>query len=334
MSNSMMDKGKIMTELLYEKSLKSCSVVVPVFNSAETLEPLISRLSKVLPNIHPDYEVILVNDGSRDTSWKTICLLSHKYRWVKGINLMRNYGQHNAVLCGIRAAQYDIIVTMDDDLQHPPEEIQRLINKLNEGFDVVYGSPHKMPHSLWRNLSSRVSKRVLAFVMGIKTVKEISAFRAFRSELRKAFSAYQAPGVIVDVLLSWGTSRFVSIQVEENPREIGKSNYTFMKLLKQVFLILTGFSTIPLRIASWFGFILTIFGLIAFLYVLFATVTEGSIPGFPFLASTILLFSGAQLFALGIFGEYLARIFDRSMDQPPYVIGQTTSEDLIKSSGK
>jgi glycosyltransferase involved in cell wall biosynthesis len=303
--------------------IPSCSVVVPVYNSESTLTTLVDRLSHNLPGIAQDYELILVNDGSRDNSWEKINQLSKENTWVIGINLMRNYGQHNALLCGIRNARYDVIVTMDDDLQHPPEEIAKLVDKLCEGYDVVYGSPRKAPHALWRNLSSSISKRTLAFVMGINTVREISAFRAFRTDLRKAFANFQSPGVIIDVLLSWGTTRFTSIQVDENPREVGNSNYNFAKLLSQVFLILTGFSTVPLRFASLSGFAFTIFGLLVFIYVLSSYFAQGSIPGFPFLASIVLLFSGMQLFALGLIGEYLARVFDRSMERPPYVIGET-----------
>ncbi|HMD89589.1 MAG TPA: glycosyltransferase family 2 protein [Anaerolineaceae bacterium] len=303
--------------------IASCSVVVPVYNSAATLTTLVERLSLTLPCLAQVYELILVNDGSRDNSWEKISQLSKGHNWVSGINLKRNYGQHNALLCGIRNARYDVIVTMDDDLQHPPEEINKLLDKLCEGYDVVYGSPSKGPHSLWRNLASTISKRTLAFVMGIKTVRDISAFRAFRTDLRKAFANYQSPGVIIDVLLSWGTTRFTSVRVDENPREVGSSNYNFTKLLSQVFLILTGFSTVPLRFASLSGFAFTVFGLIVFIYVLSSYFAQGSIPGFPFLASIVLLFSGMQLFALGLIGEYLARVFDRSMERPPYVIGET-----------
>jgi len=303
----------------------SLSVIIPVFNSEESLPQLVEKLGLVLPQICAAYEVLLVNDGSRDRSWEVIRELSASHEWVRGINMMRNYGQHNALLCGVRSARYEIAVTMDDDLQHPPEEIPNLISKLDEGFDVVYGSPRKMPHSVWRNLASRVTKKTLAFVMNLGTVREISAFRAFRTQLRRAFETYQSPGVILDVLLSWGTNRFTSITVEELPRLYGQSNYTFGKLVKQVFLILTGFSTVPLRLASWMGFIFMLFGIAVFLYVVILYFTSGSIPGFPFLSSIIALFSGAQLFALGLIGEYLARVFDRSMDRPPYVVGETTN---------
>ncbi len=298
----------------------SLSIVIPVYNGAESLLPLVERLEQVLPGISRQYEIILVNDGSQDHSWQVIEALIADHPALRGLNLMRNYGQHNALLCGVRAARGEVIITMDDDLQHPPEEIPVLLAKLNEGYDVVYGSPRKMPHSLWRNLASRISKKTLSWVMGVKTVREISAFRCFRTQLRGAFENYQSPGVILDVLLSWGTTQFTHVVVEETPREYGQSNYTFSKLAKQVFLILTGFSTLPLRFASWLGFFFVLFGIGIFLYVLYIYFIHGSIPGFPFLASIISLFSGVQLFALGLIGEYLARVFDRSTDRPPYVI--------------
>jgi len=307
----------------------SLSIVIPVYNSQATLTELVERLIAVLPGISSSYEILLVNDGSRDESWQVIQQLAENHNAVQGINLMRNYGQHNALLCGVRSAKNEITITMDDDLQHPPEEIPVLLSKLQEEYDVVYGFPRKLPHSLWRNIFSRLTKRTLAFVMGIKTVREISAFRAFRTNLREAFTDYQSPGVIIDVLLSWGTTRFTSVKVNEVPREYGASNYNFFKLVSQGFLILTGFSTIPLKLASWLGFLFTIFGFAVFLYVLISYIKQGSIPGFPFLASIISIFSGTQLFALGIFGEYLGRVFDKSLDRPTYVIGSKTLKSQL-----
>ena len=294
--------------------------MVPVYNSEDSLPDLVAALDKVLPGLCTEYEVLLVNDGSRDRSWEIICQLSQSYPWVHGIKLMRNYGQHNALLCGIRSARYEFIVTMDDDLQHPPQAIGLLLDKLDEGYDVVYGSPKKMPHAFMRNLFSLYTKRVLSYVMGIHTVRDIGAFRAFRTGLRKAFTTYQSPGVIIDALLSWGTTSFAVVYVDQEPRREGKSNYNFAKLFRVAMQILTGFSTAPLRLASLIGFSFTVFGLGVLVYVIIISFMAGGVPGFPFLASIIALFGGMQLFALGIFGEYLARIFDRSLEHPPYVI--------------
>jgi glycosyltransferase involved in cell wall biosynthesis len=305
--------------------LAGISVVVPVYRGEETLPDLVARLVPVLTSLAEKHEILLVNDGSPDGSWEVICSLQERTPSVKGICLKRNYGQHNATLCGVRAAQYPIIVTMDDDLQHPPEEIPLLVGKLSEGFDVTYGVPRKMPHSWWRNQMSRFTKRLLAKLMGLPTVRDVSAFRAFRAHLREAFVDFRNPNVILDVLLAWGTTRFSIVVVDEEPRQIGQSNYGFLKLVNVTMVVLTGFSTAPLRFASTLGFLFTIFGGVIFLYVIWIYLFLGSVPGFPFLASIIALFSGIQLFSLGIIGEYLARVFDRSIDRPPYVIGETTA---------
>ena len=301
------------------------SVVVPVFRGESLVEPLVERLNEALPKFVQKYEVILVNDGSPDGSWEVIACLANKYPWVRGIRLMRNYGQHNATLCGVRLARYEVAVTMDQDLQHRPEDIPLLLAELEKGYDVVYGAPKKLPQAFIRNLLTANIKRILASTMGVPSVKNISAFRAFRTHLRAAFENFQSPNMIIDVLLSWGTTRFSSVQVDI--AEASSSNYNFAALVKAALQILVGYSTKPLRLASWIGFGMTLFGLGVFVYVLVIYFTLGSLPGFPFLASIISLFSGAQLFALGIFGEYLARMFDRSMDRPPYIIHQTAGQE-------
>ncbi len=300
------------------------SVVVPVYKGETLVEPLVAQLSKALPAFAKKYEIILVNDGSPDNSWVVIRTLAREYKWVRGIRMMRNYGQHNATLCGVRAARYEVTVTMDQDLQHPPEEIPLLLAKLEEGYDVVYGTPHKLPQALWRNFMTASIKWILAKVIGSSSVRNVSAFRAFRTHLRDASVNFQGPSLILDVLLSWGTTRFSSVQVNIPAAE--RTNYSFTMLVRAAMLILIGYSTLPLRFASWVGFVMTLFGLGVFIYVLTIYFVAGSLPGFPFLASIIALFSGAQLFGLGIFGEYLARIFDRSMDRPPYVIHETVGK--------
>ena len=304
----------------------SISVIVPVYNSQESLRQLCGRLAEVLPTITSQVEVIFVNDGSRDASWAVVDDLSREYGWARGINLMRNYGQHNAVLCGIRAARHDIVITMDDDLQHPPEEIPALLRKLHEGHDVVYGTPLKEQHGILRDLASRITKIALRNAMGIDVAQQVSAFRAFRTSLRQAFSNYHSTFVSIDVLLTWGTTRFAAIPVRHEPRRIGVSNYRVRQLVTHALNMLTGFSILPLQLASLVGFVFTLFGICVLLYVLGRYVLEGgNVAGFPFLASIIAIFSGAQLFALGIIGEYLARMHFRMMERPPYTVAVSTS---------
>jgi undecaprenyl-phosphate 4-deoxy-4-formamido-L-arabinose transferase len=302
------------------------SVLVPVYNGAATVAELVERLRPVLRDVAAHaHEIILVNDGSPDHSWDVIADLAARVPEVRGMRLMRNYGQHNALLAGLRVARYDVVVTLDDDLQHPPEEIPKLLAALEDEYDVVYGITDELPHSRFRNVMSRMTKRALAQAMGVHNIKDISAFRALRTGLREASVDYESPSVMLDVLLSWGTARFGTVPVRHDPRREGTSGYTLGRLVNQAMLVLTGFSTKPLRFASLVGFVFTTFGALVFTYVIVKYLTVGSVPGFPFLASLIAVFGGVQLFALGIFGEYLARVFDRSMDRPPYVVGQRTS---------
>jgi undecaprenyl-phosphate 4-deoxy-4-formamido-L-arabinose transferase len=302
---------------------ESMSVVIPVYNSEGSLGELVARLYAVLLAEQVPFEIILVNDGSRDRSWSVVCGLQRDYREVRGIDLSRNFGQHNALLCGIRAARHAVVITMDDDLQHPPEEIPKLLRQLEAGFDVVYGTPEHEPHGWWRGTASRLTKQVLARVMANQVVRGHSAFRAFRTSLREAFHDYRSPQVQIDALLSWGTTRFASVAVQHQPRSIGASNYTFSRLVAHTINMFTGFTTLPLKLASWIGFATMAFGLFVLVWVLGNYLVYGSSqPGFAFLASIITVFAGAQLFALGILGEYLGRVHFRLMDKPPYLVRQ------------
>ena len=305
--------------------MPTISVVVPVYNSEHSLTPLVERLKSVLASRAARLEIIMVNDASRDGSWGVVEKLAHENAEVRGISLLRNYGQHNALLCGIRAATGEIIVTIDDDLQHPPEEVPLLLDRLAQGADVVYGTPQRESHGLFRDLASQITKIVLQEAMGAEVARDVSAFRVFRTQLREAFATYTNPSVSVDVLLTWATTRFAAVRVRHEPRTIGVSNYTFRKLLRHALNMMTGFSTRPLQLASLIGFGFTLFGMAVLVYVLGRYFIEGgSVPGFPFLASVIAIFSGAQLFALGIIGEYLARMHLRMMDRPTYAVREQT----------
>jgi len=301
------------------------SVVIPVYNSQATLRDLVDRLKPVLDAVTNQYEVILVNDGSQDKSWDVICEMAGRHEWLYGIDLMRNYGQHNALLCGIRAARHGIILTMDDDLQHPPEEIPKLLEKLEEGFDVVYGALQTGVHGVWRNLASQLTKWTLQTAMGSTIARRASAFRVFRSQVREAFSNYNNPLVSIDVLLTWGTPRFAAVSVRHEPRRFGQSNYTFGKLVLHALNMMTGFSTAPLQVASFAGFGFVVFSMGVLVWVIGRYLIEGgSVPGFPFLASVIGIFAGVQLFCIGIIGEYLARMYQRTMDRPTFTIRTST----------
>jgi glycosyltransferase involved in cell wall biosynthesis len=304
------------------------SVVIPIYNSAASLAALCTELCPVLTPLGRPYEVILINDGSRDESWTSVTDCAATWPHIRGINLMRNFGQHNALLCGIRLARYATVVTIDDDLQHPPSEIPTLLAKLDEGFDAVYGSPRNLHHGLWRDCASKVTKLALQGAMGAATARQVSAFRAFRTSIRSAFAAFDGPFPCIDVLLTWGTTRFAAIEVRHDPRRIGVSNYTFKKLVLHTINMTTGFTTVPLQLASLVGFGCAFFGMLVLAFVVIRFFITGSVvPGFPFLASIITIFSGAQLFALGIIGEYLARMHFRSMKKPTYIVSAVSDRE-------
>lgn len=304
------------------------SVVVPVYRSERSLDELVERLVATLTPITPEFEILLVDDGSPDGSWQKVRTIAAAEPHVRGIALSRNYGQHNALLAGIRHARSEIIVTMDDDLQHRPEQIPVLIDLITDDVDLVYGYPEVESHSIARNFLSRATKVTLGASIGSNIAEHISAFRAFRTVLREGFTGAQDPFLSLDVLLSWTTNHAVAVAVPMDDRRYGESNYSSRKLVGYALNLITSFSTLPLRLVSYVGFGFALFGMLTLTYVLVTYVIHGgqSSPGFPFLASLISILSGAQLFAIGIIGEYIGRMHYRTMNRPPYLVRQTTPD--------
>jgi glycosyltransferase involved in cell wall biosynthesis len=301
------------------------SVVVPVFNSAASLPELVERLAPVLRACSSRAEIVLVDDGSIDDSWRTVVGLAAVEPMVRGVALSRNYGQHNALLAGLREARGEVIVTMDDDLQHRPEEIPKLLAALTPGVDVVYGQAREEEHGGLRSLGSQLFKFSMALTVGWKWASKVSAFRVLRSWVVDAFDRTHDPFVNVDVVLSWATDRVTAQQVEMDRRPHGQSNYSFRMLVRHAINMVTGFSAVPLRLVAWLGLGMAVFGAVVIGWVLGRLLVTGhSVPGFPFLASTIALFSGAMLISLGVIGDYLGRMHFRSMGRPPYWIREST----------
>ncbi len=310
----------------------SLSVVIPVYNGAQSLPELTAQLSTVLPTIAQQYEIIFVEDDGKDNSWQVIQQLAAQYAWVRGLKMSRNYGQHNALLAGIRQAQYELIATMDDDLQHPPEELPKLVEALTDQVDVVYGVSNTQQYSgLWRYFATQVTKWTLQGAMGVEQARNISPYRVFRAHLRQSFADFRSPYVSIDALLTWGTTRFAIVMVPHHQRKYGKSNYTFYKLVIHTLNMLTGFSVLPLRVATFVGLLVILFGVAVLLYTLIAFITGNTIQGFPFYVSLITIFAGTQLFVLGIIGEYLARVHLRVMEKPPYTIYLVTDSGETKT---
>lgn len=299
------------------------SIVVPVFRSEKTLNELVNRITNSISD--KSVEIILIDDASGDGTWTTICSIARQNSMVTGIRLGRNSGQHGALLAGVRAAKFQTVVTLDDDLQNPPEEINKLIDALVPGVDVVYGVSTDVKQNFYRRAGSKLVRKFFASAFGFNSAVSMSSFRTFRTVLREGFNTALGPNVSLDALLTWSTTRFTVVEVKHDERKVGDSHYTFRKLVRFMIDMATGYSALPLRLASALGFLTISFGAVLLVYVIGRPIITGErVQGFPMLASTIIIFSGVQIFLLGILGEYIGRMHFRVMNKPTYMVAETT----------
>jgi glycosyltransferase involved in cell wall biosynthesis len=299
------------------------SIVVPVFRSEKTLNELVNRITNSISD--KSVEIILIDDASGDGTWTTICSIARQNSMVTGIRLGRNSGQHGALLAGVRAAKFQTVVTLDDDLQNPPEEINKLIDALVPGVDVVYGVSTEVKQNYYRRAGSKLVRKFFASALGFNSAVSMSSFRTFRTVLREGFNTALGPNVSLDALLTWSTTRFTVVEVKHDERKVGDSHYTFRKLVRFMIDMATGYSALPLRLASALGFLTISFGAVLLVYVIGRPIITGErVQGFPMLASTIIIFSGVQIFLLGILGEYIGRMHFRVMNKPTYMVAETT----------
>ena len=309
------------------------SVVVPCYRSEGTIATLVARLESSLATLIAegmldDYEVLLVVDGSPDRVAEAAFSLRERNESIRVLELVRNFGQHNALVAGIRAASNETVVTLDDDLQHRPEEIHKLLRVLvDQSADLVYAVPEVEEHGFARSAVSRLVKASLALV-GVPNAKYVGAFRAFRTELREGFTAVADPQVNLDVLLSWVTTRVSSVQVRMDRRPGGRSSYNLRALIRHTMNMVVGYGVLPLRFATWLGFACGVLGLVLLAIDLIQFFTNvNTVPGYTSIVAMISLFAGAQMITIGIIGEYLSRQHFRSMQRPMYVLRAAKEDD-------
>jgi len=310
---------------LSEHAVRSgVSVVVPVYGGGSELQEVVRRTQAVLGECGVASEILLIDDASPPPTCDIARRLAESTDGVVLLRLARNSGQHAALLAGVRSARQPVIVTLDDDLQNPPEEIPKLFARLEEGdVDVVYGYTPQTSHSWFRRLASTGIRRVVARAIQSDSVLFVGPFRAFRTDLREGFEGAVGPGVSLDVLLGWSTQRFGHVEVRHDARADGASGYTLRKLVRFAFDTLTGYSTALLNVVTVLGFAAVTLGLGILTWVLSRYLLDGTtVAGFPFLASSIALFSGAQMLSLGIIGQYLGRIHLRVQGRPSYHIAE------------
>jgi undecaprenyl-phosphate 4-deoxy-4-formamido-L-arabinose transferase len=306
----------------------SVSVVIPCYCSAGTLRLLVGRLERVLGDLGEPYEVVLVVDGSPDETWDIASALAGADQTVRAVRLSRNYGQHNALLAGIMMARHETIVTMDDDLQHRPDQIPLLLSCLTHEIDLVYGVPVEEEHNWLRSLASRTVKSTLSRGFQIEGAHRLSAFRAFRAELRDAFAQLTHPNVNIDVALSWSTTRAASVTVAMDQRTVGGSNYTTRMLLRHAFNMVVGYSTAPLRIVFYLGIAFAFLGGLLVVVLLWSYFSgQIQVAGFTSLLTAITVFSSAQLVALGVLGEYVGAIHRANAGSPSYIVREIVARE-------
>ncbi|MBV8935567.1 MAG: glycosyltransferase family 2 protein [Alphaproteobacteria bacterium] len=296
------------------------SIVIPVYNGAGSIGELVRALEE-LP-IQGGHEIILVNDGSPDDSLE-ICraLVESGHVPIILINLARNYGEHNAVMAGLRHASGAHVITMDDDLQNPPEEVERLLAFAQaSGKEVVYTCYNEKQHAIWRNMASRFANLVANFVLEKPSDLYLSSFRCMSAFVVREITRYEGPFPYVDGLIFQTTHDIDSLVVRHLPRATGRSNYTMRRLLRLWLSMFVNFSVMPLRISTITGFVLSGMGAVASAMVIAEALTSSPPVGWASLMAALLLLSGVQLVILGIVGEYIGRLYLTANGKPQSVV--------------
>jgi polyisoprenyl-phosphate glycosyltransferase len=296
------------------------SIVVPVFNSENTLGELVDRLISTAGNLKGTYELILVDDGSSDASWNTLVQIREKYpENLVLIKLTKNYGQHNALFCAFENARGNFIICIDDDLQIPPEEIPRLIDKQEESnTELVYGIFRKKRHSLIKNMGSKVLKNFSRYFA--KSSGKGSSFKLIVRELLDKILVHRQNFVYIDELLLWYTDNIDYVEVEHLKRSSGSSGYTTLKLFSLAGNILIYYSGIPLRIMTYVGFLSSAISFAFGMRFIIRKVFFHVPLGYTSIIVAIFFTSSIILFSLGIIGGYLHRMYKEQNKKPPYSI--------------
>jgi undecaprenyl-phosphate 4-deoxy-4-formamido-L-arabinose transferase len=297
------------------------SVVIPVYRSAETLSTLLAELTNVLDSLELDSEIVLVDDASPDDSWAVILCLQERYPGrITAIELMKNFGQHNALICGLRHARGNYIVTIDDDMQNPPSEIPKLLAAIREkNLDLVYGVYDLKQHSRTRNLGTRIANAFFRTVFRLPV--NITSCRIIGRQLVERVLPHSTPFVFLDGLFAWHTGRIGETPVEHRPRAAGRSSYSPRKLAQLAANLFTGFSLLPLELAGFLGLALTFAGILLAAYLALSLFwIEAPRSGDASLMAAALILGGIQLVCLGVLGEYVGRIHLNMSRRPQYSI--------------
>ena len=300
------------------------SVVVPVYNSSEILPSLHARLTTVLREICVEYELVLVDDASPDDSWPVLCALAEKDDQVVAVHLRRNAGYDAALLAGLRHTRYDLVVLMDDDLQHAPEDIPALVAKIASGYDVVYGRFDKKQQTLLKNIGSWVNGKLAEIVVRKPRGLYLSPFKVMRREIITEIVGYDGPYPYLDGFILRATSSIGEVSLVHHRRAAGEGQHGLIRSTGILVNFLTTFSLLPLRVATLGGLALSLIAAVTGLVLVLANVFLGfglDSPGWTSIVLVTIILGGGQLMAIGIVGEYVGRTYLKLSGQPQYVVG-------------
>lgn len=302
--------------------MKKISFVIPCYRSELTLEKVVAEIENKMTEMSQyAYEIILVNDCSPDGTWSVISKLCAEKSYVKGIHFARNFGQHAGLMAGLRVSCGDYVICLDDDGQTPADEADKLIGKLEEGFDAVYASYEHKQHSAFRNLGSKVNELMLRFMLNKPKDLYISSYFAAKRFIVEDMIKYENSYPYVIGLVLRATRNITNVVVNHREREEGNSGYTLKKLLGLWFNGFTAFSVKPLRIATAIGSICSVGGFIYGLYTIIKRlVNPDVVVGFSALMSAVVFFGGMIMLMLGLIGEYIGRIYISMNNSPQYVV--------------
>jgi undecaprenyl-phosphate 4-deoxy-4-formamido-L-arabinose transferase len=303
------------------------SVVVPVYRSATILPQLVEQIYAEMnnENLSDNFELLLVNDASPDNSWQVIRSLANTHPFIKGVSLRRNFGQHNAIMAGLNHISGEFVVLMDDDLQHPPRAIGDMLRALEEGYDVCYTKYRNRRHAAWKKLGSKFNNWVATHLLGKPKGLYLSSFKAMRREVAQEIIKYDGPYAYVDGLILDVTRSITTIDIKHQSRYEGEGNYNLRRSLSLWLKMATSFSVLPLRIATYTGFVLAAFSSIMIVFVIVQKMLHPELPaGWASLIATILFIGGIQTLCIGMIGEYLGRTYLKLNHKPQFVVAATT----------
>jgi undecaprenyl-phosphate 4-deoxy-4-formamido-L-arabinose transferase len=297
------------------------SLVIPVYNEADILPDLVSRLNAVCSGLGKTYEIIFVDDGSDDGSFETLKKLKQQDPHLRLLKFTRNFGQQAAVLAGFRLCLGDIVIQLDSDLQHPPEEIPKLLEAFTDEVDLVTTLPKQRRDDLLRTLGSRYLHGFGQLLFGRAFKLNLSSFRAMRRSVIEKVEACRDRSRYMAVLMSWMGVPSVEIQVEHHSRQKGHTKYSILNLIQLTWDLITGYSNFPLHVVTYMGLFGAMMGFAVMLFLLFQRIIQGVlIEGFIVLSAVFAFFAGVQLLSIGFLGEYLGRVHMQLQNRPDYII--------------